>query len=164
MTSPKGSDGTIPAPDGSGRQVKLITADDVVAYLKAHPNFFADHADLGVQQVFGEALPRDARLVAEVRSAMRSLMDAMGDGVSGAADGDGLALDADVSRDRRFNPGHHPRQGRTTRAKQTRQTQHLAPVQFQTDIFGLVWAGDAGQFQQHLTPHGIATHDIGQAF
>ena len=32
-----GSDGTVTAPDGSGRQVKLITAEDVVAYLKAHP-------------------------------------------------------------------------------------------------------------------------------
>ena len=41
-----GSDGTIPAPDGSGRQVKVITADDVVAYLKAHPNFFENHAEL----------------------------------------------------------------------------------------------------------------------
>ena len=37
------NDGTIPAPDGSGRQVKLITADDVVAYLKAHPDFFDKH-------------------------------------------------------------------------------------------------------------------------
>ena len=34
------NDGTVTAPDGSGRQVKLITADDVVAYLKAHPDFF----------------------------------------------------------------------------------------------------------------------------
>ena len=33
-----GNDGTVTAPDGSGRQVKLITADDVVAYLKAHPD------------------------------------------------------------------------------------------------------------------------------
>jgi uncharacterized protein YigA (DUF484 family) len=41
-----GSDGTIPAPDGSGRQVKVITVDDVVAYLKAHPNFFENHAEL----------------------------------------------------------------------------------------------------------------------
>ena len=41
-----GNDGTVTAPDGSGRQVKLITADDVVAYLKAHPAFFADHAAL----------------------------------------------------------------------------------------------------------------------
>ena len=38
-----GSDGTVTAPDGSGRQVKLITADDVVAYLKAHPDFFEKH-------------------------------------------------------------------------------------------------------------------------
>jgi uncharacterized protein len=38
------NDGTVTAPDGSGRQVKVITADDVVAYLKAHPTFFADHA------------------------------------------------------------------------------------------------------------------------
>ena len=34
-----GSDGTVTAPDGSGRKVKLITAEDVVAYLKAHPYF-----------------------------------------------------------------------------------------------------------------------------
>jgi len=40
------NDGTIAAPDGSGRQVKLITADDVVAYLKAHPDFFDKHAEL----------------------------------------------------------------------------------------------------------------------
>ena len=39
-------DGTIAAPDGSGRQVKLITVDDVVAYLKAHPDFFDKHAEL----------------------------------------------------------------------------------------------------------------------
>ena len=32
------NDGTVPAPDGSGRQVKVITADDVIAYLKAHPD------------------------------------------------------------------------------------------------------------------------------
>ena len=37
----------VTAPDGSGRQVKLITADDVVAYLKAHPDFFEKHAELG---------------------------------------------------------------------------------------------------------------------
>src|SRR5260370_23304064 len=41
-----GSDGTIPATDGSGRQVRVITVDDVVAYLKAHPNFFENHAEL----------------------------------------------------------------------------------------------------------------------
>src|SRR5262245_44720239 len=40
-----GSDGTVTAPDGSGRQVKLIT-DDVVAYLKAHPDFFDKHPEL----------------------------------------------------------------------------------------------------------------------
>jgi hypothetical protein len=40
------NDGTVTAPDGSGRQVKVITADDVVAYLKAHPTFFADHPEL----------------------------------------------------------------------------------------------------------------------
>jgi uncharacterized protein YigA (DUF484 family) len=39
-------DGTIPAPDGSGRQVKLITADDVTAYLRAHPDFLAERAEL----------------------------------------------------------------------------------------------------------------------
>jgi uncharacterized protein YigA (DUF484 family) len=39
-------DGTVTAPDGSGRQVRLITADDVVAYLKAHPDFFEKHPDL----------------------------------------------------------------------------------------------------------------------
>jgi uncharacterized protein len=39
-------DGTVTAPDGSGRQVTLITADDVIAYLKAHPNFFEEHAEL----------------------------------------------------------------------------------------------------------------------
>ena len=41
-----GSDGTIPAPDGSGRQIKVITADDVVAYLKTHPDFFERHPEL----------------------------------------------------------------------------------------------------------------------
>jgi uncharacterized protein YigA (DUF484 family) len=40
------NDGTVTAPDGSGRQVKLITADDVVAYLKAHPDFFEKHPEL----------------------------------------------------------------------------------------------------------------------
>ncbi len=39
-------DGTVTAPDGSGRQVKLITADDVVAYLKAHPDFFEKQPEL----------------------------------------------------------------------------------------------------------------------
>lgn len=39
-------DGTVTAPDGSGRQVKVITADDVVAYLKAHPTFFEEHPEL----------------------------------------------------------------------------------------------------------------------
>ena len=39
-------DGTIPAPDGSGRQVKLITPDDVTAYLRSHPDFLADRPDL----------------------------------------------------------------------------------------------------------------------
>ncbi len=43
------SDGTVAAPDGSGRKVKVITAEDVVAYLKAHPTFFADHPDLAEQ-------------------------------------------------------------------------------------------------------------------
>lgn len=43
------NDGTIPAPDGSGRQVKLITADDVVAYLKAHPDFFDKHGELATE-------------------------------------------------------------------------------------------------------------------
>jgi uncharacterized protein len=46
MGSQRGNDGTVTAPDGSGRQVKLITADDVVAYLKAHPDFFEKHAEL----------------------------------------------------------------------------------------------------------------------
>ena len=41
-----GSDGTVTAPDGSGRQVKLITSDDVVAYLKAHPDFFEKNPEL----------------------------------------------------------------------------------------------------------------------
>jgi len=44
-----GNDGTIPAPDGSGRQVKLITADDVVAYLKAHPDFFDKNGELAAE-------------------------------------------------------------------------------------------------------------------
>ena len=44
-----GSDGTVTAPDGSGRQVKLITADDVVAYLKAHPDFFDKNAELAAE-------------------------------------------------------------------------------------------------------------------
>jgi uncharacterized protein len=39
-------DGTVTAPDGSGRQVKVITVDDVVAYLKAHPDFFNEHGEL----------------------------------------------------------------------------------------------------------------------
>lgn len=42
-----GSDGTITAPDGSGRQVKLITAEDIVAYLKSHPDFFEKNPELG---------------------------------------------------------------------------------------------------------------------
>jgi uncharacterized protein YigA (DUF484 family) len=46
MDSQRGGGGTVTAPDGSGRQVKLITADDVVAYLKAHPTFFEGHPEL----------------------------------------------------------------------------------------------------------------------
>jgi uncharacterized protein YigA (DUF484 family) len=42
-------EGTVTAPDGSGRQVKLITDDDVVAYLKAHPDFFEKHAELAAE-------------------------------------------------------------------------------------------------------------------
>ena len=42
-------DGTVTAPDGSGRQVKLITADDVVAYLKAHPDFFEKRPELAAE-------------------------------------------------------------------------------------------------------------------
>jgi hypothetical protein len=42
-------DGTVTAPDGSGRQVKLITADDVIAYLKAHPDFFNEHSELAAE-------------------------------------------------------------------------------------------------------------------
>ena len=52
-------DGTVTAPDGSGRQVKLITADDVIAYLKAHPDFFNEHADPnGDVWITGEKLLR----------------------------------------------------------------------------------------------------------
>ena len=43
------SDGTVTAPDGSGRQVKLITAEDVVAYLKAHPDFFEKNPELAAE-------------------------------------------------------------------------------------------------------------------
>jgi len=43
------NDGTVTAPDGSGRQVKLITADDVVAYLKAHPDFFDKNPELSAE-------------------------------------------------------------------------------------------------------------------
>ena len=43
------SDGTVIAPDGSGREVKLITADDAVAYLKAHPDFFDKHPELATE-------------------------------------------------------------------------------------------------------------------
>ena len=46
MDSQSGGDGTVTAPDGSGRKVKVITADDVVAYLRAHPDFFERHAEL----------------------------------------------------------------------------------------------------------------------
>ena len=46
-------DGTVTAPDGSGRQVKLITADDVIAYLKAHPDFFNEHAELASELANG---------------------------------------------------------------------------------------------------------------
>ena len=56
-----GSDGTIPAPDGSGRQVKVITVDDVVAYLKAHPTFFENHAELAEAMVAGAARPGTGR-------------------------------------------------------------------------------------------------------
>ncbi len=52
-----GSDGTITAPDGSGRKVKVITPDDVVAYLKAHPGFLAEHPDLSA--ALAEAAPRE---------------------------------------------------------------------------------------------------------
>lgn len=48
-----GSDGTVTAPDGTGRKVKLITAEDVVAYLKAHPDFFEKNAEIA-----GELAPR----------------------------------------------------------------------------------------------------------
>ena len=49
-------DNTVTAPDGSGRQVRVITADDVVAYLKAHPDFFEKNAELAA----GLALPAPA--------------------------------------------------------------------------------------------------------
>lgn len=42
-------DGTVMAPDGSGRQVKLVTADDVVAYLKAHPDFLEKRPELAAE-------------------------------------------------------------------------------------------------------------------
>ena len=48
-----GSDGTIAAPDGSGRKVKVITAEDVVAYLNAHPGFLTERPDLA--EVLGAA-------------------------------------------------------------------------------------------------------------
>ena len=41
-----GSDGTVTAPDGTGRKVKLITAEDVVAYLTAHPDFIEKNAEI----------------------------------------------------------------------------------------------------------------------
>ena len=47
------TEGTVEAPDGSGRQVKLITADDVVAYLKVHPDFFTKHAELASELGLG---------------------------------------------------------------------------------------------------------------
>jgi len=43
------NDGTVTAPDGSGRQVKVITAEDVVAYLAAHPDFFEKNPDLAAE-------------------------------------------------------------------------------------------------------------------
>src|SRR5262249_27290902 len=43
------NDGTVTAPDGSGRQVKVITADDVTAYLKTHPDFFEKHTKLAAE-------------------------------------------------------------------------------------------------------------------
>ena len=46
-----GSDGTVTAPDGSGRQVKVITAEDVIAYLKAHPTFFENQIELAETMV-----------------------------------------------------------------------------------------------------------------
>ena len=49
-------DNTVTAPDGSGRQVKVITADDVAAYLKAHPDFFEKNAELAA----GLTLPAPA--------------------------------------------------------------------------------------------------------
>ncbi|SJZ79955.1 hypothetical protein SAMN02745126_02337 [Enhydrobacter aerosaccus] len=50
------NDGIVTAPDGSGRQVKLITADDVVAYLKAHPDFFTKQAELAAELGLSSAL------------------------------------------------------------------------------------------------------------
>src|SRR5690349_2489409 len=46
MASGRSGDGIVTAPDGTGRQVKVVTSDDVVAYLKAHPDFFTKHAEL----------------------------------------------------------------------------------------------------------------------
>ena len=46
MASGRSGDGIVTAPDGTGRQVKVVTSDDVVAYLKAHPDFFTRHAEL----------------------------------------------------------------------------------------------------------------------
>ena len=51
------NEGTILAPDGTGRQVKLITAEDVVAYLKAHPTFVAEHPEVALGP---SAVPKDA--------------------------------------------------------------------------------------------------------
>ena len=63
MASGRGSDGTVPAPDGSGRQVKLVTADDVVAYLRAHPDFFDKHAELAGELALTPAVKGSVRPV-----------------------------------------------------------------------------------------------------
>ena len=73
--SGKGGDGTVTAPDGSGRQVKLVTVDDVVAYLKAHPDFFDKHAELAGELALTPKAPGVIDMQQAILKRLRSEID-----------------------------------------------------------------------------------------
>ncbi|MBM3644333.1 MAG: DUF484 family protein [Alphaproteobacteria bacterium] len=66
------NDGTVTAPDGSGRKVKLITAEDVEAYLRAHPSFLADRPDLS-EAMLPAAKPQGPGVIDMQQAVLRRL-------------------------------------------------------------------------------------------
>jgi uncharacterized protein YigA (DUF484 family) len=73
--SSKGGDGTVTAPDGSGRQVKLVTVDDVIAYLRAHPDFFDKHAELAGELALTPKAPGVIDMQQAILKRLRSEID-----------------------------------------------------------------------------------------